>query len=84
MAHDPAMMFIAVITLTILWTTTVIAGVVWLNGKFRSVEGTIYREANKLKDANALVFKEHGDRLIMLEIKHFGYANVRPTPPPQS
>lgn len=55
------------------WTTTVVGLVVWLNGKFRYVEKTIYREMDKHRGEDDRQFEDLRTRALRLEIKTFGY-----------
>lgn len=64
------------------WTGTVVTLTLWLAGKFRHLEALIYREQNKLDAKYMALFKEHNDRLIMLEVKGGGPGPgiIHPTP----
>lgn len=63
------------------WTASVVAAVLWLNSKFRALELMFYREMNKERRANMILFQEHNDRLLRLELKQDGYVDVRPIRP---
>lgn len=58
------------------WTGTVVTLTLWLAGRFRALEILIYREQNKLDSKYMALFKEHGDRLIILELQVTGVSSV--------
>ncbi len=72
--NDPANLVLAVAGFAVLWTASIISGMVWLNGKFRDIESTVYREINKHKDEDDRKFQNHGDRIIRLELRRNGFA----------
>lgn len=66
--NEAATLIIAIIGAVIVWTTSVVAMVSWLTGKFRHVEVQIYREGDKLKR----IVNRHSVRLQRLEADTFG------------
>lgn len=76
MTHDPAMLVVAIITLLIVWTTTVVGVVIWLSSKFRNLEVLLYRELNKHRREIDLTLNDHQRRLQILELKGFGYTKA--------
>lgn len=80
--QDTATLVLAIIGAVITWTASVISLVVWLTGKFRYLEKTIYREMDKHRREDDNQFRSQGTRIQRLEIKIFGYtpaAIVEPT-----
>ena len=63
----------AIFSAVLVWTTSVIGGMIWLNGKFRSLENTIYRELEKMRREYELRLFSHNARIQRLEIKAFGF-----------
>lgn len=70
---EVANLVLAILGAVLVWTTSVIGGMIWLNGKFRSLEGTIYRESEKLRREYDGKFYHHNTRIQRLEIKAFGF-----------
>lgn len=66
--HDTATLILAIVGAIIVWTSSVVAMVSWLAGKFRSVEVLIYREGEKINKR----VDRHVVRLQRLEAKTFG------------
>lgn len=65
---------LAIFSAILVWTCSVIGGMVWLNAKFRGVEKTIYREADKLRREYEGRLYGHNTRIQRLEIKAFGFS----------
>lgn len=64
MDRDGALILIAIIGAVLTWTASIVSLVMWLTGKFRSLEAAIYRETNRL-----------GTRVQRLELKVFGFTH---------
>lgn len=66
---DSATLVVTIIGATITWTTSVVALVAWLFGRFRSLEVLIYKEINaQRKDLDDIA-----TRVYRLELKAFGF-----------
>lgn len=78
--HDTASLILAIIGAVITWTASVISLVVWLTGKFRYLEKTIYVEMDKHRNEDDEQFEELRSRTMRLEIKAFGYSPVEIAP----
>lgn len=63
-------LILAIIGAVVVWTTSIIGGMIWLTGKFRHLEKTIYREAAK----HSVTLYAHNTRIQRLEIKAFGFS----------
>lgn len=68
--NEVAQLVLAIIGAVIVWTTSVIGGMIWLTSKFRNLEKTIYRESAK----HSISLYAHNTRIQRLEIKAFGFA----------
>lgn len=68
MANDTAMLVLAIGGALVTWTASVVSLVIWLTGKFRSIEVMMYTEMNK-RDQRAQMLH---DRLMILELKVLG------------
>lgn len=55
------------------WTLSVVAAMIWLNGKFRHVEKTIYQQLDRLKREYDVKLNSHSIKIMRLEIKAFGF-----------
>lgn len=64
---------LAIFGAVLIWTTSVIGGMVWLNAKFRSHESILYRELAKLRRELAAMNYSYNTRIQRLEIKAFGF-----------
>lgn len=71
--NEVAQLVLAIIGSIIVWTTSIVGGVIWLTGKFRALEKIIYREMDKHRKEDDVHFYAHGTRLQRLEIKAFGF-----------
>jgi hypothetical protein len=72
--YDTANLILAVIGFAILWTTSIVSMTLWLSSKFRSLERMIYIEMDKHRREDDDKFQKHGDRIIRLELKNYGFA----------
>jgi hypothetical protein len=68
MTNESAMLIIAICGALLTWTVSVVSLVVWLTGKFRSLEVMMYSEMNK-RDQRAQMLH---DRLMVLELRVMG------------
>lgn len=66
-------LIIAIASFAILWTTSAVLVVVWLESRFRRVESTIYREMAKHIAEDEDRFGDYGLRVQKLELKNFGF-----------
>lgn len=71
--NEQVMLVLAIGGAVITWTASVISLVVWLTGKFRSLEKVIYREMDKHRREDDDQFKIQGTKIQRLEIKAFGF-----------
>ena len=55
------------------WTGSVIGLVLWLTGRFRSLEAALYRETNSLRWESDRKFNANQTKIQRLEIKVFGF-----------
>lgn len=55
------------------WTVTVVICTIWITGRLRELEKTIYREINKHREETESTIRNHGRRIERLEIKNFGF-----------
>lgn len=65
--NDVAQLVLAIIGAVIIWTTSIIGGMIWLTNKFRNLEKTIYKEIGR-------VSYNHDTRIQRLEYKAFGFS----------
>ncbi len=72
---EVANLVLAILGAVLVWTTSVIGGMIWLNGKFRNIEKAIYRESEKLRREYDGKFNGHNTRIQRLEIKAFGFTD---------
>lgn len=72
--HDQATLVLSIIGAIITWTASIISLVIWLTGKFRTLEKIIYREMDKHRREDDEHFRDHETRVMRLEIKTFGFA----------
>ncbi len=70
--NESAPLIVAIIGTLIIWTTTVASLSLWLASRFRSLEKLIYHEQNKLDQKYMALFKDHSDRIMVLELKRNG------------
>lgn len=80
--HDTATLTLAIIGALMTWTGSVIALVMWLTGKFRSLERTIYHEMDKHRREDDRQFGSQGTRIQRLEIRAFGFTGPVALPEP--
>lgn len=74
--NNVTQLVLAIIGAIIIWTTSVITGMLWLTNKFRSLEATIHRESNRNRQMFETQLHHHATRLLRLEIKAFGYSGT--------
>lgn len=60
------------------YTASLIGLMLWLTGKFRSVEVLIYKEMSGLKDEHRDAVGDVRDRVYKLEVAVFGVTNTGP------
>ena len=70
---EQAMLLIAIVGAIITWTGSVVSLVVWLTGRFRSIEKVIYHEMDKHRREDDRQFNEHATKIQRLELKAFGF-----------
>jgi len=68
--NDVAQLVLAIIGAVIVWTTSIVGGVIWLMSWFRRLEKTIYRESAK----HSAVLYHYDTRIRRLETKAFGFS----------
>jgi len=66
-------LILAIIGAILVWTTSIIGGMVWLTGRFRMLEASIHRESNKNRQMFEAQLHLHSSRIQRLEIKAFGF-----------
>lgn len=71
--HDTATLIITIIGAIIVYTTSVVAMVSWLNTKFRTLEQTMYKEFDKRREANDRKFGYVLTKIQRLNLKIFGF-----------
>lgn len=81
---ESASLIMTILGALLTWTGTVATLTFWLAGKFRDLEKLVYREQQKLDNKYMALFREHGDRLTVLELQVTGVSSVtgphHPTP----
>lgn len=82
--HEATQLILAILGFALLWTTTVVGVVVWLESKFRRLEKLFYKELYTHTEEDDSKFENHGRRIQRLEIKSFGFthAGIDQGPPP--
>lgn len=70
--HDTATLILAIIGAVLTWTASILALAVWLTGKFRDLEKTIYREDAKHRERMDSELRDHRDRIQILELTALG------------
>lgn len=70
--HDTATLVLAIISIVIVYTTTVVSLFLWLTSKFRSVETLIFKELGKHAKYDDDRFAAQHDRLMILELSATG------------
>lgn len=73
---DTTTLIFTILGFAVLWTSSVIAGMVWLNAKFRNVERAIYREDEKHRTTNDARFNDLLLRVQRLELRVFGFTET--------
>lgn len=71
--HDQATLVLAIIGSVTTWTASIIWLMIWLTGKFRNLEKAFYREMDKHRREDNAQFRDHGTKIMRLEIKAFGF-----------
>lgn len=69
---ETATFVITVIGAVLVWTTSVIGGVLWLNMKFGKIEKLVFREIHKVDVEN----QSQNMRIQRLELRTFGFIEV--------
>lgn len=67
---------IAIASFAMVWTSSIIAGVIWLESRFRRVEGIFYKELDSHKTEVDEKFANHSQRVQRLELKAFGFTKT--------
>lgn len=67
---------VALATLLIVYTSSVVGLVLWLSNKFRAMERTFYRELAKHNRQADDIFATYGLRIQRLELRTFGFTEV--------
>lgn len=73
---DTATLVLSILGFGVLWTSSIIGGMVWLNAKFRNVEKAIYREDERHRTRNDAEFEETKLRIQRLELRIFGFTEA--------
>lgn len=76
MNHDTAMLALAILIALGGWTATVAGLVLWLAGRFRSLERLIYQQVNRLRDRHERKMELMARRLMRLEMRVFGHTET--------
>ena len=74
--NEAANLVLAIFGAIMVWTTSIIGGIIWLNGKFRSLEKAIYIESDKLRREYEHRLYNQNTRTQRLEIKVFGFSGT--------
>jgi hypothetical protein len=74
--NDVPMLILAIIGSVMTWTGSVIAIVLWLSGRFRHIEITLYRELNKHRTEIDTQIHDLRNRIIHLELKATGVSKA--------
>lgn len=74
--NDSVSLIVTIVGALFTWTCTVVSLTMWLASRFRHLEVLIYRENKKLDDKYMALFKEHGDRITVLELQVTGTSGV--------
>lgn len=83
--HETATLVLGIIGALLTWTASVISLIIWLTGKFRSLEKLIYRELQKHQEEDTRQFHDLGTKVQRLELRLFGFtvsppAEIPPIP----
>lgn len=76
MNSEVANLILSIVGFAVIWTTSIIGGVIWLNTKFRSVERAIYREDERHRKTNDARFNDLLLRVQRLELRVFGFTEA--------
>ncbi len=79
---DTVSLILAILGALITWTGSVATLTYWLSAKFRNLEKLIYVEQNKLDEKYMALFREHSDRIIVLELRTTGVSGTPMKPKP--
>lgn len=71
--NDTPMLVLAIFGAIMVWTTSVIGGIIWLNTKFRSIETIVYRELEKYRNRYDTHLYANDTRLQRVELRLFGF-----------
>lgn len=74
--YDTATLVLSILGFALIWTTSIIGGVVWLSAKFRIIERAIYREDERHRAKNDAEFEEQRLRIHRLELRVFGFTET--------
>jgi hypothetical protein len=72
--NEATNLILAIFGAIMVWTSSIVGAVLWLSGKFRGVEQTIYKEMDKLRREVEARHYNINTRIQRLEIKLFGFA----------
>lgn len=73
---ETADLILTILGAILVWTTSVIGGMLWLNAKFRGIEKTVYREAARLRHDFEARHYNLNTRTQRLELKLFGFSGT--------
>lgn len=73
---ETADLILTILGAILVWTTSIIGGMIWLNAKFRGVEQTVYREAAKLRHEFDAKHYNLNTRTQRLELRLFGFSGT--------
>ena len=71
--YDTATLILSIIGAVLVWTTSVIGGMIWLNAKFAAIHSLVYREMDKHRREDDRQFDEQGRAIQRLELNAFGF-----------
>jgi len=74
--QETTVLIVAILTALLTWSATVAGLVLWLTGKFRDVEKTIYREDDKHRRLHGGILDDHAIRIQKLELYAFGFTKA--------
>lgn len=74
--NDSSQLVLAIGGAILVWTTSVITGMIWLTNKFRNLEATIYRESQKNRSQFETQLWNHSTRIQRLELRAFGFTGT--------
>lgn len=76
MQNESATLTIAIVGIVITYTASIVSLVLWLAGKFRSLEKMFYQELSAHREEDNERFKEQHDRLYKVELNVFGFTKI--------